>query len=166
MLNEQSILWQHAIKLNFFVTLVSSEIPSPLAPKSSTSNTAAFPPPFCGGGVAGGGPSGGGKGAFGDGVLCLDLPALPLWWPEPWLLPFFFDSEAAVFRLRLQRLPTILALQISKSEHHTRSMMMIVNVMFLRQKPPIFSFSGGLAAAVEEAESGGAVVEGKRGDAL
>lgn len=122
---------------------MSSDFPSPLAPKFSTLNTAepapAFPPPpFLGGGIVGGGFTGGGVGGAGSGVFCFDLPELPLRWPELWLLPFFLESEVAAFRLRRQCLPTLLPLQNSTSELHTRRKTKIVNVICLRQKPPIF----------------------------
>lgn len=112
-------------------TLVSSVLPSPLAPKSNTSNTVGsgvFSSPSLGGGAAFGG----------GGVFCFDLlPLLLLWW----LFPFFFDREEDISpRLFLQCDPTLLALQLSMWEHHITSTINSRDVKLLKLKPPIFSF--------------------------
>lgn len=100
-----------------FFTLVSSELPSPLAPKSNTSKTVelgAFSSSFFGGGISGNG---------GDGAFCLDFPA--------WFFPFLFEREEATRRFCLQCRAALLAPDISILGNHTSRTIKRMNVKFL-----------------------------------
>ena len=153
-----SIWWELGI------TFVSSVLPSPLAPKSSTLKVVEWPAGgFDGNSSFGLGDGSGGDfrlgvgsggafrlgvgsgGAFGLGVGSGE--ALwggdfgfdpPLWWLLllPRLFPFFLYKEAEVPLLCLQCLP-LLALQVSKFDDQSRKAMKSMNVRLLKLKPLI-----------------------------
>lgn len=149
-------LWELGI-----ITLVSSAVPSPLAPNSITLKTADcwLPKPLCGGvgvgavsslgvGPGGGGGKallvggavGGGKGlCVGEGAFGFDTPFWWCWLLLLWVFPFFFASVAEVILFCLQCRP-LLALQTSILDVQTRSATSRKNVRLLKLKPLIFIY--------------------------